>query len=259
MKGCSYLNEADEDDAMECQVFNEVLIELACELPLETEMRKLALAHTGQCGYCSQRLAIQRELNARMLEFSRATGSMRVPASVREQLRTAVADLRSAQPPVSAPKRDRMSWALAAAAMIFILLLSAAVWRYLAKASGQNGPAENPSTLTKSPARQEQPAVAVEPSSSRRADDKRRARRNVRDRQIRRAADRVEVASDFVPLTPAMDQKAIENGMIVRLEVSRSKLIAMGLPLHMEGDGETINTEVVMGDNGVAYAIRVVR
>ena len=45
----------------------------------------------------------------------------------------------------------------------------------------------------------------------------------------------------------------------MRLEVPRARLIAMGLPLRVEADREMINAEVMMGDNGVAYAIRFVR
>jgi hypothetical protein len=62
-----------------------------------------------------------------------------------------------------------------------------------------------------------------------------------------------------VPLTFAGETKALENGFIVRVEVPRSTLIAMGLPLNVERHEEAVKADVMMGDNGVAYAIRVVR
>jgi hypothetical protein len=259
---------------MECREFNEVLIDLACEYRLDAAARQRAFLHAIQCASCAQQLAVQEELKARLREFSTATADLRSPASVSERLRAAVAELRLAQSPVPAAvipidflkksKKNVMSWALAAAA-ILILLLGAGVWRYFSRAPVQKETVENSPMPMKNLDQKVEPAPEAA-GRDERDDSNSRAYKSLRKRQSgQRAtvgrsgsvADQAEAASGFVPLTPVMDQKAIENGMIVRLEVSRSKLIAMGLPLHMEGDGGTINAEVVMGDNGVAYAIRV--
>jgi hypothetical protein len=169
-----------------------------------------------------------------------------------------------------------MRWGLAAAATILALFMSAVVWRRHSMAPVQTALTGSQPASTKSQVQTKQtgePVKSVAPvgqtdqvtsqlaqkdNSNRRARRGLKKARNGQEEQNGREAVRDEVASVFVPLTAAMDEKAIENGMIVRLEVPRSKLIAMGLPLHLEGQ-EKINTEVVMGENGVAYAIRVVR
>jgi len=288
MKGLLLFHrEMEKDDAMECREFEAVQVELACGRPLEAAARGRALKHSAQCAACALRLADQQALTARILEFSRATENLRAPASIKEQLRAAVAELRPAQnapnqllvlapviPINSVRRRNWISWALAAAAMILVLFISTAVWRHYSKASVQIELTGNQHTPTKSPVQREQtkdPVKSVAPVGqidhaisrpTQRDNSNRRAHwglKKAQDGQNRRETGQGEVASEFVPLTPAMDDKAIKNGMIVRLEVSRSKLIAMGLPLHLEGGQEKINTEVVIGENGVAYAIRVVR
>ncbi|HKX33543.1 MAG TPA: hypothetical protein VJ302_38045, partial [Blastocatellia bacterium] len=170
----------------------------------------------------------------------------------------------------------RTGWprrALAAAAVLALFVTAALWWR------SSTGPVPDemairdqvplserqPDSKPPDSGRIEAPAVTPPSPSIASAPARSSPKAPVRSRASRRGrvaepeAGRTETASDFVALTPAVDEKAIENGMIVRLEVSRSKLIAMGFPLSVEGDQETVNAEVMMGDNGVAYAIRVVR
>jgi len=276
--------------AMDCRDFEAALVELACDRPLEAVARGRALKHTAQCAACARRLAAQQALTARILEFSRATENLRAPADIKDRLRATVAELRPAQtgpkqvlvpapviPLHSARRMNWMRWGLAAAATILALFMSAAVWRRYSMAPVQTALTRSQPASTKSLVQTKQtgePVKSVAPvgqtdqaisGPAQRDNSNRRARRGLKKAQNGqrerngREAGQDEIASEFVPLTPAMDEKAIENGMIVRLEVPRSKLIAMGLPLHLEGGQEKINTEVVMGENGVAYAIRVVR
>ena len=281
--------EMEKYGAMVCREFEAALVEVACDRPLGAAARVRALKHTAQCAPCALRLADQRTLTARILEFSMATENLRAPADIRERLRATVAELRPAQtapnqllvpapiiPIRSARRMNWMRWGLAAAATILALFMSAVVWRRHSMAPVQTALTGSQPASTKSlvqtkqtgePVRSVAPVGQTDQAISRpaqRDNSNRRARRglkkaqNGQEEENGREAGQDEVASEFVPLTPAMDEKAIENGMIVRLEVPRSKLIAMGLPLHLEGQ-EKINTEVVMGENGVAYAIRVVR
>jgi hypothetical protein len=275
-----FRREMEKYGAMECWEFETALIELACDRPLEASARGRALKHTAQCAACMLRLADQQALTARMREFSMATKNLSAPASIKERLRVAVIELKQEQTApnqlrVLAPvtpfspvrRRNWAIWALAAAATILALFMSAAVWRHYSREPVQTELAWSQPALTRSPVQSERTGNQVKtvaPAGStgraiRWPAQRYTARRGLKKAQNGHETGRAEAASEFVPLTPAMDEKVIENGMIVRLEVSRSKLIAMGLPLHLEGGQEEINTEVVMGENGVAYAIRVVR
>ena len=64
--------------------------------------------------------------------------------------------------------------------------------------------------------------------------------------------------TDFVPLTAIADATAMRSGTIVRVEMPRASLIAMGLPLHAERADETVKADIVVGDDGLARAIRLV-
>jgi hypothetical protein len=68
-----------------------------------------------------------------------------------------------------------------------------------------------------------------------------------------------EVATDFLPLTYVDDLSAQQSGHIVRMKVSRSALIAFGVPMNMERAGELITADVMIGDDGLARAIRFVQ
>jgi hypothetical protein len=79
-------------------------------------------------------------------------------------------------------------------------------------------------------------------------------------RRHARAASRAgEVATDFLPLTFVDDSRAQESGHVVRVKVPRSALIAFGVPMNMDRAGELITADVVVGDDGLARAIRFVQ
>jgi hypothetical protein len=77
----------------------------------------------------------------------------------------------------------------------------------------------------------------------------------------RRHADSrsTEVATDFLPLTFVDDSRAQQSGHVVRVKVLRSALIAFGVPMNMERAGELITADVVVGEDGLARAIRFVQ
>jgi hypothetical protein len=68
-----------------------------------------------------------------------------------------------------------------------------------------------------------------------------------------------EVATDFLPLTFLADNAAQESGHVVRVRVSRSALIAFGVPMNVDRVGELIVADVVIGDDGLARAIRFIQ
>jgi hypothetical protein len=55
------------------------------------------------------------------------------------------------------------------------------------------------------------------------------------------------------------EASAQQTGHIVRMKVPRSALIAFGVPMNMERAGELITADVMIGDDGLARAIRFVQ
>ncbi|HEX5707774.1 MAG TPA: hypothetical protein VFX96_10795, partial [Pyrinomonadaceae bacterium] len=67
-----------------------------------------------------------------------------------------------------------------------------------------------------------------------------------------------EITTDFIPLVH--DQLApAGSGHLVRVELPRAALARFGLPLNAERAGERVKADVLMGDDGIARAIRFVR
>jgi hypothetical protein len=65
--------------------------------------------------------------------------------------------------------------------------------------------------------------------------------------------------TEYLPLTYMSRDSAMDGGTVVRVELSRSALASLGLPLNFAGSGDSIRAEVVIGDDGVARAIRLVQ
>jgi hypothetical protein len=70
---------------------------------------------------------------------------------------------------------------------------------------------------------------------------------------------RSEYATDFIPLSYGGFQKPMESGEVVRLEIPRSALIAFGLPVNVEQADAPVEAELLLGEDGMARAIRFLR
>ena len=85
--------------------------------------------------------------------------------------------------------------------------------------------------------------------------------RKVSTAPARQAAARAqkEVATEFLPLTYGDNLIPLEGGQVVRIRLPRSALTSFGLPVNEERAGEHIKADVLLGQDGVARAIRFVR
>lgn len=71
-------------------------------------------------------------------------------------------------------------------------------------------------------------------------------------------ANAPESVTEFMPLV-AGNAPPLASGQLVRVEVSRSALAALGLPVDVTRAGETMKADVLLGEDGQARAIRLVR
>ena len=67
-----------------------------------------------------------------------------------------------------------------------------------------------------------------------------------------------EIATHFMPLGygPINPQ---DGGQLVRVELSRTAMLSMGLPVNMDRYGERVKADVLLGPDGLARAIRFVQ
>lgn len=72
--------------------------------------------------------------------------------------------------------------------------------------------------------------------------------------------EETETATEFLPLTyVAQADKEEQSGLIVRVNLPRESLFALGLPVSAERAGELVKADVIVGDDGLARAIRFIR
>jgi hypothetical protein len=67
------------------------------------------------------------------------------------------------------------------------------------------------------------------------------------------------VATEFIPLLQGGQFAPAEGGHLVRVEMPRSALASFGLPVNAEAAGGRVKADVLLGEDGIARAIRFVR
>ncbi|MCA1635765.1 MAG: hypothetical protein LC802_19275 [Acidobacteria bacterium] len=69
-----------------------------------------------------------------------------------------------------------------------------------------------------------------------------------------------EIVTDFIPLSQGGARlSAGDGGQVVRIELPRSALERFGLPMNVERANERVKADVLLGEDGMARAIRFVR
>lgn len=278
---------------MNCEDFNKIIHELADYKPMQAPIRDAGVSHIALCADCATKLATARTLSASLVVAAGAE-SEEAPARIKENLlaafsalqqtevvkpnvfeRSATSAVETSVVDVSLVRRRRWwtaSVAVGAVAALILLAVIVPKWRQapapnsLAQFSDlQAGNIEHsrPSGTMDDKAEvvsssdQDKTGATVEPASR-----KRRLLRNRRPEAGNLRATFETAAQntgEYLPLTYLAKSTAIDSGTIVRVELSRSALRSLGLPIHFEGTGQSVKADVVIGDDGVAQAIRLVQ
>ena len=281
---------------MSCRNIETIITELARGQMLEARVKEDALGHMETCRRCAGRFADEQILTAglRAVALNAATKEtpMRVEAALLSAFRQGAASP-FASPggaPLQPVATPWLPWSIAAAAAILIFSVFA-LPRLMPNDSrdlaGQEKNRAQPATgmsptitAPESFAAQGDPEnqsgdVAGNPEPeldgelpSPRPADRRRAMMQtagLRNRPTRGANNmrpavsmNEEVTTDFMPLTYGGLSQS-EGGQVVRVELPRSALQSLGLPMNAERASERVKADVLLGHDGVARAIRFVR
>lgn len=270
---------------MSCQEFKKAVEELADGRLLEAAARDAGLGHAAVCVGCAARLMEARGISAGLRVAARAETEA-APARVRETLLAAFAEQHrpglavqsrvEAAPSnvVELPARRAARWWLAAgaaAAAVILLSLTLTSLKRLS-ADGQRPTPQEVSAArplpTQAPAgvKVEKPGILVGNDVARKNTSKQSPARAPKATHVLKTAARSGPAAvaqaegnEYLPLTYLADATAMESGTVVRVELSRSALISLGVPVGPDRSEETLKADVVLGDDGVARAIRLVR
>ncbi len=276
---------------MKCIEFEMIVAELAREQLIESSLRRSGIDHSEQCGRCAARLADERALSAGLsavaaidagqssADRSELDRSDRIEAvlieAFRQNSRTPSAiEGAGVSPRILAFPGGRGVLALVAAAMLLVFV-GVAAYRTMLDGSRTRDlisdlppPAQSP-LVTAVTARQGETALIGEPEVKRESDLGQRAayRRPASDRSTRLVikdgmtlyASEDEIVTDYLLLSQSRGLVPLDRGQVIRVEFPRSALVSFGLPINVEREDTMVKADLLVGEDGLARAIRFVR
>jgi hypothetical protein len=276
---------------MNCNDFELKITDLARGYLSEAGARERAIAHAAHCRRCAARLRDEQRLTAGLRELAASIACEQMPREGEAQLLAAFRAERQATTTVTRTRRY-ISWAAAAAVILVLVALVAARFiglrepQIIAAASATER--QEKRSPDRGPMPDQNPAVAprnnAQPLTTQ-ANDWRhklpRALANAPHKPVSRAprgatmagtqpppTELVKNATDEPPSEIATSFIALDSGrglarpdslQLVRVELPRSALMSFGLPMNVERADERIKADLLVGDDGVARAIRFVR
>jgi len=261
---------------MNCQDFEKSVIALARNQLLDAAVREQGLIHTEACARCAARLGEERALMASMRAVVADLTGEEAPARVEAALLKAFRQRATNMPAViPMPVRTRLwtDWRREAIAAGILILLSALAIFWRQSDSMADSPAVSPDQRRE--ARTETPTPSVPPSPQTPPPTKLVVDRDLEElagnpaesRSRKRArltlsgndSDETEVVTQFFPLREGEDLAALESAQLMRVELPGSALREVGLLVDPETASEPVKADVVLGQDGLARAIRFVR
>ena len=252
---------------MNCDQFHQLVRDLIDERLTDAGERERAIAHAANCSVCNARLESERELSSGLRALVAADRDESASSLMEVRLRAAFKQRHAASAGAPAGFRPArwLAWAGIAAAVVVLILMAA----YLLRKTSHELPQSRPEEAT----RQDQPPhqePAPVPESPKRA-PYRAANNPVRRSAVAKASTQattqaptqeqqpVEVATRFIPLTRGGDAPAVDSWRLVRAEVPKSSLTVLGLPVNWESPDDRVKADFLVGNDGLAYAVRFVR
>jgi hypothetical protein len=278
---------------MNCGTFEEIVNDLARNRIMEIEKRERGLAHAGACARCAARLSDERALTDGLSALSASFRDREAPPHVAAALLDAFRERSMSQrsnAAITEPsipsialvddiKGRRLKWRAAAgvaAAILLAALVSIAAFRS-APEQEQRAIADDrqtsPQPSAPRPSGQQAPAPreeskagpdnferSIAQSPPRPRDGKGQSRRRPRPQALEtQGAVAAEVTTEFMPLAYDYPSSQMARGHIVRVELPRSAMASFGLPVNQERAESRVKADVLIGEDGLARAIRFVR
>jgi hypothetical protein len=245
---------------MNCAAAREAILDCARDVSMAEDVRLSLEEHLGGCANCAAELERQRDLTAALSALAAEAETWRASPAIEGRLREALADRTPfASAPQFEPRRsDRWVYALASAAVIALT-----VW-FASQPSTPPSPEGGAAAVTSSVPSPAVSATAAtqgkEPASST-VEAKAAPHRPVPVRAAagRRAAPSKQVKSfEFITLPGAAGLPDLESGSVIRIAVPVGALPEYGLDIVQGRSKTTVDADVLVGQDGLARAIRLV-
>ena len=265
---------------MKCDGFEAVINDLARSGIMDAVLRDEALSHSASCRRCAVRFADERELTAGLKALAVASAP-EAPARIEAALLAAFRQQHVALPVSVESRRGANRWLYVAAGIAAVVaivwLVSLTISRTPVSTQQQKPELANANPPVPDQHQQQnlKPAESTIPTETIPTEQKHTvynpatigavSGRVKKPAESKRAADpsadsnvEAEITTDFFPLINRGTGQ-LDSGQIVRVELPRSALMAFGLPMNMDRADERIKADVVVGNDGLARAIRFVR
>jgi hypothetical protein len=260
---------------MNCREFEDIVNELVREKMIDAASRVAGLAHAEICEPCASRLADERSLSAGLKSLLANDEGKAAPDRVEVALLAAFRTESPNQVARHMPVQSRSwpRWTLAAAAAILIAF-GFVVYRAVQnepqkddKVVREEPPAPQPSVNHEERAVKDNPEPELAKGShaprTRRGNRLQLNRPIIRDSTTSYSRDN-EYTTDFFPLSYSDGQESTESEEVIRVKVIRVQmprpaLIAFGLPVNIERADVPVKADLLVGEDGLARAIRFVR
>ena len=235
---------------MNCMEFESLVVAMAREDLAGAAAYREGLSHAKTCARCARRLANEQALNAVVAAVTDEDRGRAAPLVVERMLLAAFHERQAAG------RKRRQSWfrraVVGGIAASFIL---AAI---LALRMPESPHVAHVKSATPAPAIE--PAKIIEPVYHEPRKPPVRTLRAARRKPVeppKMDAVNGEVATDFIPLV--YDPEPVDRGRVVRVRLPRAALRTFGLPVNEQLSEEPIQADVLLGEDGLARAVRFVR
>src|SRR5215510_8688902 len=222
---------------MTCSDFETIIIEIARDRLMDAATRERGLEHIRRCTTCATLLVEERALCRDLRALSARCAAEEIPGRIETAL---------------------LTFGISLAAWI------ASSHKRGAPAIGSTGGVAPP-TIVPAPhekSDQTRPQVAGVLRPDRRIPAPRPEKRQKRSANVNRLSASNDAPSEFVtPFFPVMqggELIPLDGGQVVRVRMPRSNLTQLGIPFNQERASETIKADVLLSNDGLARAIRLV-
>jgi hypothetical protein len=259
---------------MNCQSFENVVVDLARLTPLEVSVRDAALAHCEGCDNCARRLTEEKLLTGGLMALATEMKSAVVADHVQQNLLSVLRQ----QNVAPQPERANSGWRYLAVAAAILVAVGLGIAGYKMRqappvdSQARSLPAAEiavPVASTppikdsaESPTRKQKrtPTVAKKQRPGKFRPDA-SAHSTFVSVVVGTVTDPVtpEVVSHFMPLGDTNPVNIQDGAQVVRVELPRYAMARFGLPVNMERYDERVKADVWLGADGLARAIRFVQ
>jgi hypothetical protein len=252
--------EGEERERMDCTEFRDVLHELDRPGTRGAVAFESAMTHAESCGDCGALLVEEESLDFGLRKVARETA--RMPGAVRVEA-LLLREFRQAKPELlTTVVSHKVRWQIAVlgvAAAVFLVLGTTIHERNLTRTTA------TPVTTANAKANQEESsrlgrtaADNLSPVVNRAATTTDTIDAVATQQSVASETQGTEYATAYVRLPYADDPAGLEGGSVVRVTLARSALESYGLPAEGLGTGDRVTADMLVSEDGIPQAIRLV-